>query len=143
SDVCSSDLSRREIPTHPLIMMTRSSEAARWLALRTNGGRLSADEARRFERWLAHPCNRAEYERVERLYRAAGAVDLFSDEEVRRTLRATAEEAARRRSSLATRVGWARLLAANRGAFAALAAVLMLGVFLWLGGAPEPEVLNF
>ncbi len=124
-------------------MTTRSSEAARWLALRANGGRLSAAEARRFERWLVEPGNREEYERTERLYREAGAADLFSDEEVRQTLRATAADAAHRRTSLATWRGWGRLLAANRGAFAAMAAVLALGVFLWFGSAPAPDIARF
>ncbi|MFH1497479.1 MAG: FecR domain-containing protein [Verrucomicrobiota bacterium] len=124
-------------------MTTRSSEAARWLALRANGGRLSAEEARRFERWLADPGNRDEYARMERLYREAGEADLFSDEEVWQTLRATAADAARRRASLATWTGWGRLLAANCGAFVAMAAVLALGVFLWLGRAPAPEFARF
>lgn len=124
-------------------MTTRSSEAARWLALRANGGRLSAEEARRFERWLAAPGNRDEYERTERRYREAVEAGLISDEEVRQTLRATAADAARRRASLAGWAGWGRLFAANRGALAAMAAVLVLGVFLWLGRAPAPEIARF
>ncbi|MET0263259.1 MAG: FecR domain-containing protein [Rariglobus sp.] len=107
------------------------SEASRWLALRSKGERLPACEARQFEQWLEVGTNRADYSRLERLYREAGAAELFTAKQVRETLASTALEASRRRRSLKTWSGWAYVFRANSGSFITAAAIVALAFVFW------------
>lgn len=103
-------------------MSDKFSEASRWLALRADGAGLSAEENARFEEWLASAENRAAYARVERHYRQAAAAGLFSADEVRQTIQATA---LRRPEPARTRwPGWAA--AALGAAAVVIVAVLAL-----------------